>query len=240
MRQTNINQQQGVTLIELMISLVISMILMLGVVGLYVTSKRGYVLQDDLARQQENARFSLDTLMHDIRMAGYSPTGNFVGDPINLATTADGGGTASDTITLAFDSPTDCLNQAAPGNVAVNRYFIDADNNLSCLGNGGADSEVLAEGVVNMQILYGIDTDGAADPDKADGQANKYVNWSSVIAIERDFIVSIRLGLLTSTPNESASAQNNKDHLVLDQTITTTEKRIYRVYTNTIVMRNRV
>lgn len=233
MRKTFIKLQQGVTLIELMISLVISMILMLGVIGVYITSKRGYVLQDDLARQQENARFSLDILMHDIRMAGY-PKSNIT-EAIVVATTTDGGGTASDTITLQFESTTDCLNQPAPGNVAVNRYFVDVDNKLNCLGNGGAESDVLAEGVDSMQILYGIDTDATAD-----GQANKYVNWSTVTAAERENIVSIRLGLLTQTPTESASALNSKSYQVLDQTITPNDKRIHRNYANTIVMRNRL
>ena len=171
--------------------------------------------------------------MHDIRMAGY-PKDTF-GEPFDEDTTVDGGGTASDTITLKFESATDCLNQATPSNIAINRYFIDDNGNLSCQGNGSDEVEILAEGVTNMQILYGINTDSTDD-----GQANKYVSWNNVALAERKKIVSIRIGLLTSTPSESASAEISKDHQVLDQTITTEEKRIYRTYTNTIVMRNRV
>ena len=49
-------QQTGMTLIELLIALSIASILMFGVGTVYVSSKRGYNIQDNLARQQENSR----------------------------------------------------------------------------------------------------------------------------------------------------------------------------------------
>ena len=71
------SRQTGVTLVELMIAMVVSLIVMLGVATVYSSSKRAYKIQEELARLQENARFAFDTLTRNVRQAGYygtSPT----------------------------------------------------------------------------------------------------------------------------------------------------------------------
>lgn len=62
---------QGMTLIEILISLVIGLVLMTGVISLMINSKRAYNVQNDLAGLQENARFGVDFIAKDARMAGY-------------------------------------------------------------------------------------------------------------------------------------------------------------------------
>ena len=234
--------QTGMTLIELMLALVISSVLMFGVATVYVSSKRGYNIQDNLARQQENSRFSLQLLTQDLRMAGYPKT--FVLEPIVAATTADGGGAANDTITLQYQSTTDCLGQPTPAcaddaskQCAVNRYFIN-NNNLMCQGNGGAGglADVIAEGVSNLQLLYGIDTDTTPDD-----TANKYVTWNNVTVDDRPKIVSVRFALLSQTLNDvKMAATNNVTYKLLDVNITPNDKLIHRVYSSTILLRNRL
>jgi len=64
------SNQNGLSLIELMIAIGLSMILTLGVIQIFSSSKQTSRVQDSLARLQENARFALDLLAHDIRMAG--------------------------------------------------------------------------------------------------------------------------------------------------------------------------
>ena len=61
----------GFTLVELLTALVIGSILMLGAITIMVNSKDAYETQDDMARLQENARFAMNLLIKDIRMAGY-------------------------------------------------------------------------------------------------------------------------------------------------------------------------
>ncbi|MDD2814943.1 MAG: PilW family protein [Thiotrichaceae bacterium] len=61
----------GFTLIEMMIAVTISMILMAGVLSIFISSKRTYVLQDELSKLQENARFIFDDITYSLRMAGY-------------------------------------------------------------------------------------------------------------------------------------------------------------------------
>lgn len=62
---------RGFTLIEVLTALVIGSLLTIGAITIMVNSKDTYEVQDDLARLQENARFAMDMLMKDIRMAGY-------------------------------------------------------------------------------------------------------------------------------------------------------------------------
>ncbi len=61
----------GLSLPEVMVAIVISMLLMGGIIQIFASNRATYELTDDLARLQENGRFALDFLLHDIRMAGY-------------------------------------------------------------------------------------------------------------------------------------------------------------------------
>lgn len=70
--QNNSIKFKGFTLIELMVSIVISSIIMLGVVSVYSSSRKGQKINESVARVQENLRFAADMMTRDIRMAGYS------------------------------------------------------------------------------------------------------------------------------------------------------------------------
>ena len=63
---------KGFTLVELMVSIVISSIIMLGVVSLYSSSRKGQKINESLSRIQENLRYAADMISRDVRMAGYS------------------------------------------------------------------------------------------------------------------------------------------------------------------------
>lgn len=63
--------QQGMTLVEIMISLLIGAFLLGGVLQIFINSKQTYRMQDAVSRLQENGRFALEFLTHEIRMAGH-------------------------------------------------------------------------------------------------------------------------------------------------------------------------
>ena len=67
-----LRKQKGLTLIELMIAMVIGLLLLGGTVSMFISNKRVYREQESMGRLQENARFALAEVMHDIRMAGYT------------------------------------------------------------------------------------------------------------------------------------------------------------------------
>jgi len=63
--------QKGLSLVELMISLVIGSVIMVGIVQLFSANSDTYSVMIGQSRMQESARFALDFISRDIRKAGY-------------------------------------------------------------------------------------------------------------------------------------------------------------------------
>ncbi len=61
----------GLSLIEIMIALAIGSLLILGLVQVFAASRTAYQLSEGMSRSQENARFAMEYLQRDIRMAGH-------------------------------------------------------------------------------------------------------------------------------------------------------------------------
>lgn len=68
---SNRHRQAGLTLIELMISLVIGLLILGALLVAYLGSRSAYRSNDSLARVQEAGRFSLDFIAQDARMSGF-------------------------------------------------------------------------------------------------------------------------------------------------------------------------
>jgi len=64
--------QRGLSLVELLIALAISLLLMAGVVEIVLGSKQTYQSSLALAELQESGRFALDILSQDLRSAGFA------------------------------------------------------------------------------------------------------------------------------------------------------------------------
>jgi type IV pilus assembly protein PilW len=74
-------KQSGFSLIELLISIGLGLLLVLGASQVFLSSKKTYAFNEELGWMQENARFALDQLNRDVRMAGFwgcSTEGDFV------------------------------------------------------------------------------------------------------------------------------------------------------------------
>ena len=67
----SIRQQQGLTLVELMIALTLGLIVIAALVAVFSSSNQNYRQNEALASLQDNARFALDALSRDLAMAGY-------------------------------------------------------------------------------------------------------------------------------------------------------------------------
>ncbi len=68
-------RERGVTLIELMVSITISLVLLLGLTLLFSSASLSFRVQDDFARLQENGTAALRYLGDDLRMAGFYGNG---------------------------------------------------------------------------------------------------------------------------------------------------------------------
>ncbi|HWR76294.1 MAG TPA: PilW family protein [Thiobacillus sp.] len=75
-------EQTGFGLIELMIAMTLGLVLLGGIGYVYIGSRGAFRTTDNLSRIQENARYALDMMSRDIRMAGYVGCGNLASMPV--------------------------------------------------------------------------------------------------------------------------------------------------------------
>lgn len=64
-------KQRGISLIELMIGLALSLILAIGIGNLFVGSKQTYITGEGISRLQENARYVMSRIAEDLKAAGH-------------------------------------------------------------------------------------------------------------------------------------------------------------------------
>lgn len=160
--------QRGLSLVELMVAMVIGLFVVASVVILFVNTKRTYLVQDANARVQESTRFAYDYMGRQIRMAGYAnmqfdissqlSTNLYAAPKIFGFSGTPLAGTESsslDTITVSYDTTTDCLGQTVTP-PAVNQYRINnTTKQLECLGNGNNTAGVILDDVEAMAVTYG-------------------------------------------------------------------------------------
>lgn len=78
-------KQQGYTLVEIMIALLLGVFMTAGIGKIYVGSQETGRLQENLSRIQENGRFALDYLAKEIRPAGFQGCPNLSAvSPVNV------------------------------------------------------------------------------------------------------------------------------------------------------------
>jgi type IV pilus assembly protein PilW len=94
------------------------------------------------------------------------------------------------------------------------------------------DVEII-DNVQSMQILYGEDTDN--DLNRV---PNRYVTATNVS--DWDNVVSVQLSLLMTSPEEILEQSTAQTFQVADQSISTSDRRLRRVFTTTATIRNRV
>ena len=71
MRSINRNTQNGFSLVEVMVSIVIALILLAGIIQLFISNKQAYRIQEGLSLLSENARYSVSQLKYHLRMADH-------------------------------------------------------------------------------------------------------------------------------------------------------------------------
>ncbi|NOZ37984.1 MAG: prepilin-type N-terminal cleavage/methylation domain-containing protein [Gammaproteobacteria bacterium] len=259
------SQQRGLTLIELMVALVISLLILAGLFTVYQSNQRGYRLNEGLMHTQENGRFAIDFLSRDIRMAAF-PAKNttikgvlFSGSQNDVVDTSNHP-SPSDALTLRHGTTglltADCAGNT-PGNVdtansmlntTLNQYDI---RNTGRINNRGqsiyalyCNGNELVEGIENMQVLYGVDTDYSRDY-----ITDQYFTSNQVPNQDWSRVVTLRIALLASSVDERASAASAKTFDLLGTTLgpyngtvtgIASDQKIRRVYTTTILLRNNI
>lgn len=102
----------GLSLIEIMVAMAIGMLLMTGTASMFISNKRIYKEQDEMGRLQENARFAMQILIEDIRMAGHAGCANDIDEIQNHVD-----GMTDDDMLMSFVNAVEGLENRANGDV---------------------------------------------------------------------------------------------------------------------------
>lgn len=65
------SRQQGFSLIELMIALLLGLVLTSGIISVFLEGRRNFTQDESIARMQENGRFALRLLSRELSMSGF-------------------------------------------------------------------------------------------------------------------------------------------------------------------------
>jgi len=116
------------------------------------------------------------------------------------------------------------------GNPALFQASFNSASEIQA-GNSLTVSNELVEGIENMQIEYGEDTNGDSTPD--------YYVPAGTAGLNMADVVSIRISLLVRSPDDNLTAQPVA-YTYNGATTTPADNRLRRVFSSTIAVRNRL
>lgn len=287
-KRTGISKIGGLSLVELMVTMVVSMFLMGGVINVYISSKANDKVRAEVSEMEENARTALMVMRDIISHAGYQGisfqpfdepfyagagdipqtkcrdgTSDLISNEYILGKKTQDSVTAKrDTLVAVHiaDNPaiagtragllvSDCLASVIPEQCSsdtstglydasqskiYNALYIttnDGRRALTCMGSRGG-AQPLVENIENMQFLYGVSIGDDLVYRNAEDVTNN-AEWGSV--------VSVQVGILVRSDKEVLEEAESRVFLLLDEKITiSANRRIYKAYTTTIVLPNRL
>jgi type IV pilus assembly protein PilW len=231
--------QQGFTLIEILIALLIGVFLLAALLTIVQANRRVYGDQTQLAQLQDSERMALTLMTDVIQMAGYfpNPTGNTSGGSLpatapfqtagqaifgQFSSTAPGDTISVRYMTAGSDGILNCsglsnINPPPPvgsntGNILYINTFSVVNGQLVCalttvpaspaaqynlvsgVINNSTDSPTTNVGVVNLSILYGVNTTGAGNA------VDTYFNASQMAALNWPNVISVLIELTFTNP----------------------------------------
>jgi type IV pilus assembly protein PilW len=215
---------RGFTIIELMVTLAITSILVLGAATFLASAHKANLVQSALSGLSVSGRFGLDQVARDIRMSGYRESNWMLGALNNVITAIDrlpaiGG----DSLTVLYEGVRDCTYEVMLDGVVTNTYQV-TDGVLECNG------QPITRGVQEMQVYFGEDTDN-----------NRVANhWLSPGAVGLDMsrVVSVRIHLLVRTNANDISSGPQAYYFDQELQAAVDDGQIRREYSVTVAMRN--
>lgn len=224
-------KHNGFSLIELMITLALGTLIVLGVVSLFISNLKTHNLQKNLREIQQQNLVGLENIVQDLRKAGYQVTSQ----PQDVGVMLEAAGTVpascngctgpadeapmSDRITVAFDvevdagfsedtdedtAPRDCEgNQITNTQRLVQTYWLDDERALRCASNVGADA---SKGVVLVPGVRSFQVLYGVDGEPRNGvaQVTQYLTAAQLNAEAASSweVTAIRLAYLVEVETE--------------------------------------
>ena len=161
----------GMTLIELMVALAIGAFLMIGAVTVFMQGRSTFRVNESVSRMQENARFALDTLEPDIRMAHYwgltTRTTKILGRAATTAAAGIGPTTCGNNWTIDLDRAVDGTNNTYTWACAPTIGAAQANSDTLVVRRVSEDPQAAAANTMQLQSSRNEDAQlfiGAAIP----------------------------------------------------------------------------
>ncbi len=230
--------QRGLSLIELMISMLLGLIVIAAVFNMYAGGSRSARFTAGLQSMQENGRFGVSVLQRGLQLAGYSRDASLSGDfdAIDIAASGIDVDTRAAIVAVQSEQAFDCNGRdtAATSGLTVNVYRLDqATQQLTCQGNQGGAPMAIVEGVEAFHIFYGIDSDGDVTTD----EPQQYIPYAA--DINPDEVVALRFALLVNSGNPIRSRDISDSFIVLNEKYDYDDRWAREVFSSTVKLRNR-
>jgi len=159
----------------------------------------------------------------------------------------DGSSGASDSIGTIFYGDNnlfkDCVGRELPvacrttPSKVYNSFYV-SNGNLECVGSRASKAYVIAEGVENIQFLYGVDTNNDELVDRFLNATNLALAAAGNPAIWNS-VISVQVAVLVRSSKPVKQSSESKTYTLLDQSITSADDKFKReVFTATIRLRN--
>ncbi|MEE9398302.1 MAG: PilW family protein [Methylococcales bacterium] len=140
-------QQRGLSLVELMVAIVVGSLLLLGVMEIFLGSKQTYRTIDNLSRMQENSRFSIDLLSHDIRIGGFAGCAGIASVSPNMIASnpPSGPGLTGGRAVAGYDGTSGAIDIDGDGSTGgANDITVRANTDVLVMSSAGSCSAQLA------------------------------------------------------------------------------------------------
>lgn len=149
MNKPSAKGQSGVTLVELMVALVMSLFLVGGILALHMSGRASFLDNSQVSRIQENVRFASDYMIRDIRTAGFHDetvlkVGHEAQIVSNFAEIEEVDGEPR-VLRVRYAGRGHCAETFQEFRVVENEFTIDDNGNLTCSGRAvpqDADGDV--------------------------------------------------------------------------------------------------
>lgn len=258
-RTLDMRTQQGFSLVELMVSMVVGLLLLAGVLQILLSNRESLSAQQSMVTVQENARVASFMLDNIIAHAGYraeldrddlfdaatqAQKGARFGHGAYVASAAGGPG-ESDRLRVRFQAATDHNGCSGPEPDVTDRtqslkvvdvlLYVNDNDTLLCRDyskNDGATAEPLVENVARLNLAYGLDSD-------QDGSVEAYAD--EVAPNAAPDVLSVQVQLLLQSEANALPANHDYEFEFADgNPFEKTDRRAYVFVDRVIALRNAV
>lgn len=256
-------KQNGLSLVELLIALALGLILTLGVVEIFLSSKQTYTVVTAQSETQENGRVVKHFIGKSLRHAGYwsDPTvpylfpnqGVFAENQIFFATNNDSTDAnvvdGTDTLTVRFNGSSDgrvrgCTGMTPDENeVVVDRYFVrpaGANTNVPSLvcESNRLDFSGTILATDSQELIIGVED---LQLELGIGNADRVTRYVSPNGVtDWGAVRSVGYAVVTTSNSDTSGQRNNTTYQLIggETYIAPGDNRVRQVHRETVFLRN--